>query len=145
LNLKAKLYHRQNGIRPSIELEPTKHQLAVELGEGMTIERVQEIAEEYCRNKKRKPWSFEDPENVAVITLKKIIKQESSVLYVTHDDEDGTWQFLDGDEVNEEEACLLSLIQMVNLDPSLIELSDLPLGWIAWRDNPESLWLRAPR
>lgn len=87
-------------------------------------------------------WPFVDPENVAVITLEKIIKRESPILYVTHDEDDGMWQFLDGDE---EEVRLLSLKQIISIDPSLIQLSDLPLGWNAWRDNKDREWIRAPR
>ncbi|MCZ8522251.1 MULTISPECIES: hypothetical protein [Paenibacillus] len=90
-------------------------------------------------------WPFEDPENVAVITIDRIMKRESPILYVTHDDDDGMWQFLDGSEVKEEEAHLLSLKEMVNIDPSLTQLSDLPLGWIAWRDNQYSEWVRVQR
>jgi len=90
-------------------------------------------------------WPFEDPENVAVITIYKIMKCESPVLYVSHDDEDGMWQFLDGSEVREEDACILSLKEMINIDPSLIKLYDLPLGWIAWRETQNSEWIRAQR
>ncbi len=143
LNLKAKVHHRQ-GIRPYIELEPTEHPLAVEINDGMSIERVQKIAEDFCENNKRPPWPFEDSQNVAVITLEKIMNRQSSVLYVTHDAEDGMWQFLDGDEVNEEEARLISLMEMVNIDSTLTQLYDLPRGWMAWRENEESEWLRAP-
>lgn len=42
------LYPRSNGIRPFVELEPTDHPLAVEFRDGVTIERVQEIAEQLC-------------------------------------------------------------------------------------------------
>lgn len=52
LNLKAKVHHRADGIRPYIELEPTDHPLSVELRNGITIERVQQIAEELCVNNK---------------------------------------------------------------------------------------------
>ncbi|AFH60317.1 hypothetical protein ACVNS2_06455 [Paenibacillus caseinilyticus] len=93
----------------------------------------------------KQPGPFEDPENVVVITIDRIMKRESPTLYVTHDEDDGTWQFLDGGEVKEEEARLLSLKEMVNIDPSLTQLSDLPLGWIAWRDNQYSEWIRAQR
>ena len=41
---------RADGIRPYIELEPTDHPLAVEFREGITMERVQEIAEQLCVN-----------------------------------------------------------------------------------------------
>ncbi len=51
VNLKTRVQPRPNGIRPYIELEPTDHPLAVEYRNGITIERVQEIAEELCVNK----------------------------------------------------------------------------------------------
>ncbi|MGO4108712.1 hypothetical protein [Paenibacillus sp. YAF4_2] len=93
----------------------------------------------------KRKWPFEDPKNVAILTIDKIMKREGPVLYVTHDEEDGMWQFLDGEDVIEEEARILSLKQMVDIDPSLIQLSDLPLGWIAWRDTQDSEWVRARR
>ena len=51
VNLKAMVHYRQDGIRPYIELEPTDHPLAVEFRDGVTIERVQEMAVELCVNK----------------------------------------------------------------------------------------------
>jgi hypothetical protein len=51
VNLKALVHPRPNGIRPYIELEPTDHPLAVELRDGVSIERVKEIAVELCDNK----------------------------------------------------------------------------------------------
>ncbi|TXK73847.1 hypothetical protein [Paenibacillus sp. N3.4] len=90
-------------------------------------------------------WPFDDPENVAVITTDKIMKQESPVLCVTHDEDDGMWQFLDGGEVSEEDARILSLKQIISIDPSLVKLSDLPLGWVAWRETKDSQWIRAER
>ncbi|MFK4388358.1 hypothetical protein ABH916_000286 [Peribacillus frigoritolerans] len=46
----SRVHPRPNGIRPYIELEPTDHPLAVEYRNGVTIERVQEIAEQLCVN-----------------------------------------------------------------------------------------------
>jgi hypothetical protein len=43
--LKTLVHTRAVGVRPRIELEPTDHPLAVEQREGITWERVQEIAE----------------------------------------------------------------------------------------------------
>ncbi len=45
LHLKTHVHTRAVGGRPLIELEPTDHALAVEQREGITRERVQEIAE----------------------------------------------------------------------------------------------------
>ncbi|MDH2051045.1 DUF2199 domain-containing protein [Achromobacter marplatensis] len=43
LSLKTHVHLRDGGVRPSIELEPTNHPLAVEQREGITVERVAEI------------------------------------------------------------------------------------------------------
>jgi hypothetical protein len=45
LNLKTNAHTRPLGRRPSVELEPTDHPLAVEQRTGMTQDRVREIAE----------------------------------------------------------------------------------------------------
>ena len=45
LNLKTNVHTRQVGRRPRVELEPTDHPLAVEQRQGITLSRVQEIAE----------------------------------------------------------------------------------------------------
>ena len=44
LALKTNVHLRSNHLRPSIELEPTDHPLALEQRHGITIQRVQEIA-----------------------------------------------------------------------------------------------------
>ncbi len=46
LNLKTNVHTRPVGLRPTIELEPTDHPLAVEQGKGITRERIREIAEQ---------------------------------------------------------------------------------------------------
>jgi hypothetical protein len=45
LNLKTNVHTQAVGVRPFIELEPTDHPLAVEQRNGITMDRVQEIAE----------------------------------------------------------------------------------------------------
>ena len=45
LNLKTMVHTRPVGERPYIEIEPTNHLLAIEQRNGITWERVQEIAE----------------------------------------------------------------------------------------------------
>ena len=45
INLKTHVHTNPVGVRPFIELEPTDHPLAVEQRNGITLARVQEIAE----------------------------------------------------------------------------------------------------
>lgn len=91
-------------------------------------------------------WPFLDPRNVSVFTSKKIIQGDDWVYYVTHDVEDGAWQFHPYSGMTpDNEAAVVSLETMVNVDRSLTTLADLPLGWHAWRESPEANWQRAPR
>jgi hypothetical protein len=89
-------------------------------------------------------WPFDDPENLDVFTLKRIAQDSSPILRVTHDEDDGGWQFLDGGEVLMDEAFLVSLRNITHLDPSLVELADLPIGWVAERDASGEPWRRKP-
>jgi hypothetical protein len=45
LNLKANVHSQPVGIRPTVELEPTEHPLAVQQRIGIALARVQAIAE----------------------------------------------------------------------------------------------------
>jgi hypothetical protein len=45
LHLKTHVHTREVGRRPRIELEPTDHPLAIEQRHGITMDRIQEIAE----------------------------------------------------------------------------------------------------
>jgi hypothetical protein len=55
VNLKTHVHTRPVGLRPLIELEPTDHPLAVEQHQGITWERVQEIAELVLHGPGRNP------------------------------------------------------------------------------------------
>lgn len=51
INLKTYVHTRSMDLRPYIELEPTDHPLSIEQREGMTIDRVKEIAQFFCNLK----------------------------------------------------------------------------------------------
>lgn len=91
------------------------------------------------------PWPFDDPENVAVITTQSILAATDWIGLVTHDADDGSWQFLPLEGApSVEEAKVLALREMVELDESVCELADLPLGWRAWRKTRDGEWIRSP-
>jgi hypothetical protein len=90
------------------------------------------------------PWPFADPENVATITLWRILRGDSPILWVTHDEDDGGWQFLDGRECSPADGAIVSMRSMFERDPTLVELADLPLGWEATRVGPGEPWQRGP-
>ncbi|WP_406693412.1 hypothetical protein V5E97_20520 [Singulisphaera sp. Ch08] len=88
-------------------------------------------------------WNFTDDESTEVITLDRILRGESELRLVTHDDDDGSWQFLDGEHVLEENALVVDLGEMTQFDPTLLELADLPRGSYAWRASRDHPWSRA--
>ena len=90
-----------------------------------------------------KTWPFADQENVVVLTLRDITDGKTRIKLVTHDEDDGMWQFLDGrDNPDESDAAVVSLKEIYELDPSVGELADLSCGWRAWRDAPDQPWQR---
>jgi hypothetical protein len=67
------------------------------------------------------------------------------LLVVHYDDEDETWSFVNGfgDTEDEEDAAMMVHVQHVlDLDPSIEQLADLPLAGQAWRESREGEWLR---
>ncbi|RKM58589.1 hypothetical protein D6856_12610 [Butyrivibrio sp. XB500-5] len=80
--------------------------------------------------------------HTTVITTKNIVNGEKDILLVSHDEDDGMWEFLEGDVVKEEEAMIISLYEMVNIDPTVNQIADLPLGWIAYRDSKLDAWTK---
>ncbi len=89
-------------------------------------------------------WPFEDPKNVATFTVRQIVKEGHPILRVTHDGEDGAWQFLEWDTPREEDAMIVGLGTITRIDPSILELADLPYGWRAIRRTKADPWHREP-
>jgi hypothetical protein len=88
-------------------------------------------------------WPFDQPPNCAVISLRQIVVESAPILHVSHDDDHG-WQFLGLEDAREEDACVVSLANMIRLDPSIRDLADLPPGWHAWRRAVGAAWSREP-
>jgi hypothetical protein len=89
-----------------------------------------------------KTWPFNDPPNVAVFTSKKIVDHGTWIQRVTHDEDDGAWQFHPHGGTAESEAFVVSLKSITKIDPSVLSLADLPLGWCAWRNTKDEPWKR---
>jgi hypothetical protein len=91
------------------------------------------------------PWPFEDPPNVAVIAVRKILDGSCWIAQVFHVADDGGWLF----HTNEPgpprvaDAVVVGLGEIVRLDQTVRELADLPLGWCAWRESEDAPWQRS--
>lgn len=87
-------------------------------------------------------WKFSDPPHTGVYTTKRIMDGEDPITYVCHDEEDGAWQFHGPSESSPESATLLCFHHIVDKDPTIGDLVDLPKGWCAWRSTPAEPWIR---
>jgi len=88
------------------------------------------------------PKRFNDSGNTAVFTTKFILNNGKDITTVHHYEEDGAWQFSSSDEIGdfEEAARVVSLDEIVKLDDTLLEISDLPEGFMAFRNSKIDKW-----
>ena len=85
---------------------------------------------------------FKDGLNTAVFTTKFVVYDKKEITYVYHYLEDGAWQFSSDDNFDyyEEIALILSLDEIIQLDRSVLEVADLPLGFVATRKSKADCW-----
>jgi hypothetical protein len=87
-------------------------------------------------------WPFDQPENCGTIISRAILDGRSMIQFVSHDDDDHGWQFLDNETSKPEQAALVCLSHVLEIDPTVLELADLPPGWIATRAKKGESWVR---
>lgn len=86
-------------------------------------------------------WKFLDRPHTGVYLSKAVHAGTEPMTYVSHDADDGAWQFL-GDSMSDSGGVLSCLHHPVDGDSSLLELADLPRGWWAERAAPGQPWFR---
>jgi len=74
----------------------------------------------------------------AVFTVKGIVYDSKSILYVIHDMDD-EWQFLSGDNVSMEDMIIVPWKEIIRIDPSISSLN-LEMGYEAFRVTQSSNW-----
>ena len=84
---------------------------------------------------------FKEAENTTCFTCKCVLDEQQPVLYVTHDNDDGSWQFLCGKPSHEaNDGRIISLLAIVQIDQSLNALYEMPLGVGAEREAIGKEW-----
>ena len=91
--------------------------------------------------------TFEDSLNTAIFTTTFVVRHKKEITYVTHDIDDGAWQFFSNDsfENYEDVAMIIGLGEIINIDSSVLEVADLPLGFIAKRQQIGDKWTFSKR
>jgi hypothetical protein len=86
-------------------------------------------------------WPFPCPVNAVAYCTARVARDRFPVLRVSHD-MDGDWQFLDATTDEPGECVLLCLGCVLERDPTLAQISDLPAGWSAYRSETGAEWER---
>lgn len=80
-----------------------------------------------------------------VITTRQVMYEGWPILLVTHDNGDPQgWQFINGqgDTDDRADGMAVHVEHVIERDPSIRELADLPLGWQARRATVDDPWIR---
>ena len=86
-------------------------------------------------------WPFNDLENVAAFTSTKVMRDKEPILYVSHDEDDGAWQFHTGEITKMEEAMIVTLKEVYIQDSSIGLLAKLQYGYVAERQSNNHEWV----
>jgi hypothetical protein len=84
---------------------------------------------------------FRENLDTAVFTTKYVLEKHSLITHVYHYDEDGAWQFSGLEEIDDDhDFRIVSLEEIIKLDNSILEVSDLPIGYEAYRNEIGLPW-----
>lgn len=91
-----------------------------------------------------KPMVFDENPRLGVVTTAAVLTG-APILMVTHDEDDGGWQFLCGTTNDPDDGRIVHLEEIVIMDPTVTSVADLPLGWLAFRNSVGGEWHREQR
>lgn len=86
-------------------------------------------------------YKFEDPENTACFVCDHVMNRQRPILYVAHFASDSYWQFTCGQSDHADENIkIISLLHATQIDNSINELYEMPLGVGAERNSINDQW-----
>jgi hypothetical protein len=90
--------------------------------------------------------AWDDPVDIAALTLPEVAAGQKPVLIVVHDvglgNGLGGWLFLDGPNMQCRSPVGIAKVDLLKMDATLAEITDLPVGWQAIRESPGMPWKR---
>lgn len=87
-------------------------------------------------------WPFDQAPNCATFVTRGVIESNNPILFVSHDEDEHGWQFHDTLDAQADDARIVCLSHVLEIDPTMRDLADLPPGWVAWRQDENSPWQR---
>jgi hypothetical protein len=87
-------------------------------------------------------WPFDQPPNCVAITTTQVLKEGRDITHVYHDEDDHGWQFHYPGEKSDTDAMVVAMKTVVEFDPTVMEVADLPVGWVAVRERRGAPWTK---
>lgn len=86
---------------------------------------------------------FKESGNTAVFTTKYVVIDKKDITTVSHEKEDGAWQFFSDDPLDnfEDVVKVVGLGEIIKLDSTVLELADMPEGFTAKRKHKADDWI----
>ena len=89
-------------------------------------------------------WPFDQSRNCVAMTMRQVLDGSEQILLVSHDEDDHAWQFIGTSDASVADGRIVALEEIVQRDPTLLEVADLPPGWQAIRKFVGGPWTRRP-
>ncbi len=86
-------------------------------------------------------WKFDQEENVAAITTKQVLEDGLPILKIIHYSDDHSWAFLCGTTDKTEDGRVISMKEVIKIDPSIEEMHILKPGFSASRESKNQPWI----
>lgn len=85
-------------------------------------------------------YPFMDKPNTACIICRHVLEEHKKITYISHDVDDGMWQFLCNCNHSDEDARVVSLFSVFKLDESVGQVVDMPCGCYIERKEDNDNW-----
>jgi len=90
------------------------------------------------------PWPFDQEPRAVAITTRQVLDLGFPILRVVHYSDEADWAFTCGTTNDSDDARLIAMEEALQLDASLAEIANLPLGWGASRPQKGGVWSLYP-
>ncbi len=89
----------------------------------------------------KKEYKFKEPKNTACFVCDHVMQKERDILFVSHDKEDSSWQFLCGqNDHSDDNIKIISIEEATEIDNTINDLFELPEGICAEREKIGMKW-----
>lgn len=85
-------------------------------------------------------FAFKDAPETACIVCQHVLDGKNPITFISHDKEDGMWQFLCSEDHILENVRLVSLAEAFQIDESIGQVADLPCGCVVERTEAKGRW-----